>query len=160
MLDRADIRWHMIGHLQRNKVRAVVPRATLIHSLDSLRLAKAINDESRRNDCTTRCLIEINISGDSSKHGFQPNELEPALEKVAELTNLCVCGLMAMSGLDSTEDESLREFNAVREIRDSLQQSMGNRYLLTELSMGMSGDFSHAVAAGSTIVRIGSALFE
>jgi len=154
------IRWHMIGHLQRNKVRLVVPRCHLIHSVDSPRLLESIHECASGLGTVARCLLEINISGDESKHGLRESEVMPLLELADGLSSVEIQGLMAMSGLDSTPDESLRQFEAVRELRDRLASQCGDRFRLTELSMGMSGDFLQAIQAGATLLRIGSRFFE
>ncbi|GIW99338.1 MAG: YggS family pyridoxal phosphate enzyme [Pirellulaceae bacterium] len=151
-------RWHVIGHLQRNKVRRTLPLMHLLHSLDSLRLVEALVTECRRVPQSVRCLIEVNIAGDASKTGVPVDELPRLVEAVREYPELEVQGLMAMASLDARGDDARRQFAALRQLRDDLQQ----RYAmaLPHLSMGMSGDFAEAIAEGATMVRIGSRLWE
>jgi pyridoxal phosphate enzyme (YggS family) len=151
------IRWHLIGHLQRNKVRRTLPLVSLIHSGDSLRLLEVLNREAVG---PLSVLLEVNVSGEAAKHGFAPDELPRHLEALAALTNLDIRGLMAMAALDDDPTTARRDFARLRELRDRLRREWAGRFALDELSMGMSGDFEQAVAEGATIVRIGSALFE
>ena len=154
------IHWHLIGHLQRNKIRRVLPHVALLHAGDSEKLLAAVNEEAR---VAARCvpmLLEVNISGDAAKHGFAPAELESLVPKLAQFECLDVRGLMAMAGLESDAQQTRREFASVRELRDRLQRLAPATTRLDELSMGMSGDFEIAIEEGATIVRVGSALFE
>ncbi len=155
------IRWHLIGHLQRNKAKRTVEVASLIHSADSLRLLQEINTHAAsKPQAVCDVLLEVNISGDAAKHGFRPDEIELLLPQVAPLKHIAVLGLMTMSGLESDVDQSRREFAALRELRDKLGSSHPPNVRLDELSMGMSDDYEIAIEEGATIVRIGSALFE
>jgi pyridoxal phosphate enzyme (YggS family) len=155
-LSALDVRWHFIGHLQRNKVRRTLPMVGLLHSADSMRLIEELNQECVRLQRRLPVLLEVNISGEQAKHGFSPDELENTLPSIAELSNIEVRGLMAMAGLEGDLDDARREFRAVRVLRDRLTKVTP----LKELSMGMSGDFEVAIEEGATIVRVGSALFE
>ncbi len=155
-----NIRWHLIGHLQRNKIRRTLPLTTLLHSGDSLRLLAALNEEAASQQRTCDVLLEVNISGDQAKHGFAPSELPPLLSSIAALTHLRVRGLMGMAGLAGSADHARREFASLRELRDALRAHCPSQIDLAELSMGMSGDFALAIAEGATMVRIGSALLE
>lgn len=150
------VRWHFIGHLQRNKVRRTLPLIDLLHSADSMRLLEELNQECVRLHRRLSVLLEVNISGELTKHGFAPDELEKSLPEIAQLSNIEVKGLMAMAGLEGNLEDARREFRAVRELRDRLSSVIP----LNELSMGMSGDFEVAIEEGATIVRVGSALFE
>lgn len=153
------VHWHLIGHLQRNKIRLVVPGTALIHSVDSLRLADALDAEALSRGVPVRCLLEVNVSGEVAKHGFAPPALPGVLEHLDRLKRLEVVGLMAMSGLESEPATARRQFEEVRELADRCNANPVARFRLNELSMGMSGDFREAIAAGATLVRIGSALF-
>ncbi len=153
-------RWHLVGHLQRNKVARTLPLTSLIHSVDSLRLAREIDREAEKLDCAANVLLEVNISGDSAKHGFEPAGIEPALSSMSDCTNLNVQGLMAMAHREGGLDVARRDFASLRELRDRLVNSCPENASLAQLSMGMSGDFEAAIAEGATILRIGSALFE
>ena len=151
------IRWHMIGHLQRNKVRRTLPLTVLIHSVDSARLLAAIDAEST---APQPVLLEVNISGEAAKHGFPPESIEPFLVKAAECQNVVVRGLMCMAAFDGGPETAQRDFAALRQLRERLRPMCPPGVTLDELSMGMSGDFEAAVEEGATIVRVGSALFE
>lgn len=152
--------WHLIGHLQRNKVARTLSHVSLIHSGDSLRLLEAINQEAAPTDRRTPVLIEVNISGDATKHGFKPDEVEPSLAAIAALPAIEVRGLMTMAGREDDVVQAQHEFAQLRELRDRLRQVAPPNISLDDLSMGMSGDFEAAITEGATIVRIGSALFE
>lgn len=153
------IRWHLIGHLQRNKVRRTLPLVHLLHSGDSLRLLEEVDAERASQPAPLPVLLEVNVSGDAAKHGFAPDDVAPLAEALTKLTHLDVRGLMCMAGLEGNADDARREFAALRDLRDRLRREWSGRYTLDELSMGMSGDFEAAVAEGSTLVRVGSALF-
>jgi pyridoxal phosphate enzyme (YggS family) len=163
-----SIRWHLVGHLQRNKVRRTLPIVSLVHSIDSLRLLGAIDEERAlvaESGGSTRgqpvaALLEVNISGDAAKHGFQPAELEPLLAELPKFAHVRIRGLMAMASLDGGADRARRDFAALRELRDRLQTLAPAEVSLAELSMGMSDDYEVAIEEGATIVRVGSALFE
>jgi pyridoxal phosphate enzyme (YggS family) len=154
------IRWHLVGHLQRNKVRRTLPLVELIHSADSLRLLEEIDREAASMGRDAAVLLEVNVSGDSAKHGFRPEEIEPLLPQMGALARVRVNGLMTMAALEADADRARREFAALRELRNRLAPLCPPAANLRELSMGMSGDYVQAVAEGATIVRIGSALFE
>jgi pyridoxal phosphate enzyme (YggS family) len=160
VLSRVPIRWHLIGHLQRNKVEQTLPHVSLIHSADSLRLLKAIDAAAATQNCSTSVLLEVNVSGDATKHGFAPQEIEGALPTIAALDHVEVCGLMCMAAREGDEAVARRNFSMLREIRDRLLDNRPENVLLDELSMGMSGDFEIAIEEGATLVRVGSALFE
>ena len=153
------IRWHLIGHLQRNKVRRTLPLVHLLHSGDSLRLLEEVDAERASQPAPLPVLLEVNVSGDAAKHGFAPDDVAPLAEALTKLTHLDVRGLMCMAGLEGNAADARREFAALRDLRDRLRREWSGRYTLDELSMGMSGDFEAAVAEGSTLVRVGSALF-
>jgi PLP dependent protein len=153
-------RWHLIGHLQRNKAARTVPLTSLIHSADSLRILQAIDDAAKTSGIRVAVLLEINISGDEIKHGFHPHEIETSLTDIARLDNLEIRGLMTMASRESDLDQARGEFAKLRMLRDRLRTVAPTNIGLNELSMGMSGDFEVAIEEGATIVRVGSALFE
>ncbi|MBS0209863.1 MAG: YggS family pyridoxal phosphate-dependent enzyme [Planctomycetes bacterium] len=159
-LGTRPVRWHMIGHLQRNKAERTLPLCHLVHSGDSLRLLEAMNATAIATGRRAPALIEVNISGDATKHGFQPAEIAPLLPTFASLTGLDFRGLMGMASREGDRDQARREFADLRQLRDQLaaQSPAGLRW--DDLSMGMSGDYDVAIEAGATIVRVGSALFE
>lgn len=152
--------WHLIGHLQRNKIRRTLPYITWLHSLDSLRLATALNDEAIAAEVQLKVLLEVNVTQDVTKTGLQVSELRQVAELLVSLPNLELRGLMAMCSHESAPEVARREFAEVRDLRDQLQASFGTQVTLDQLSMGMSGDFREAIAEGSTMLRIGSVLFE
>ena len=156
----APIYWHLIGHLQRNKVVRTLPLVHRIHSVDSLRLIDAIEDSAAALEMQVTILLEVNISGDPSKHGWAPDALLREWETWRDHPHLTVSGLMAMASAVGGRPQAAREFEQLRQLRDQLARNAPPRVSLTELSMGLSGDYDLAIAAGATLVRIGSALFE
>ena len=153
-------RWHLVGHLQRNKVRRTLPLVALLHSGDSLRLLAEVDRVAAELQVRVPVLLEVNISGDAAKHGFAPSEVRAALPEAAALAHLHIRGLMAMASLEGSLDDARREFRGLRELRDALRADCPATVQLDDLSMGMSGDFEVAIEEGATIVRVGSALFE
>lgn len=152
-----DLDWHLIGHLQSNKVRKVIGRFSLFHGVDNIELAKQINRVAGEFGVTARILLEVNVSGEQSKFGFAPPILPSAMEELLPLPFLRVEGLMTMAPFSENPDEASPVFAALRRLRDALFADTGHP--LHELSMGMSGDFEQGIAEGATIVRIGSAIF-
>ena len=153
-----DARWHFIGTLQTNKVKDVVGRASLIHSVDSLRLLEEIAHRAAQADVVQPVLLQVNVSGEESKHGFQCLEVRDAVVEASHMPNVVLRGLMTMAPLGRPQDARW-VFRELRELRDSLQGMPLNGVELTELSMGMSNDFRIGVEEGSTIVRVGRAIF-
>lgn len=158
MLER--VHWHMIGHLQRNKVARTLPLIDCLHSLDSLRLAEAISAEATKQRVILKCLLEVNPTEDTTKTGLPLDQAGQVLEQILRLPGIVLCGLMSMSTDGAPPDQARREFESVRTLRDQLQLRVGAAADLRELSMGMSGDFPHAIAAGATMIRVGSILWE
>jgi PLP dependent protein len=152
-----SLEWHLIGHLQRNKARKVIPFLTALHSLDSLELAAQLDHIAA--DLATRlpCYLQVNVGEDPAKHGFSPNSIRPQFEQVLSLPNLHIVGLMTIPPLTEDPADAHPHFAALRELRDQLERDSGHP--LPGLSMGMSSDFTHAIAEGATIIRIGTALF-
>jgi PLP dependent protein len=153
------VNWHLIGHLQRNKLRRTLPLVSLIHSVDSERLLTAIDAEWHTLATATnappppeRVLLEVNTSGESAKHGLAPAAVEPILAARDRFPHVEICGLMTMAALEGGPDVAARNFATLRQLAD--------RFQLKQLSMGMSGDFEVAIREGATIVRVGSALWE
>lgn len=155
------IRWHLIGSLQRNKARKILPLITLLHSVDSLRLAEALHRiATEENIRSVPCLLEVAISGDDNKHGFEAGELPQVLDEFEKFDHLRVKGLMCMSGLESDAEQTRREFESVRTLAERLRErGLPQNVSMDELSMGMSDDFEIAVEEGATIVRVGSRLY-
>jgi pyridoxal phosphate enzyme (YggS family) len=155
-----SVRWHFIGHLQRNKVERTLAVVSLIHSADSMRLIRAIDHAAEALGRRLPILLEVNISGDKSKYGFQADEMPARVEEIGEFGNVEVRGLMTMAGREGDLGAARRDFAGLRDLRDRLSRSSPKRMSLDDLSMGMSGDFEVAIEEGATIVRVGSALFE
>jgi pyridoxal phosphate enzyme (YggS family) len=151
----ATAQWHLIGHLQRNKVARTLPCTTLIHSVDSLRLLEAIDAAA---STPVRVLLEVNCSLEAAKQGLTPEGLEALLAELPRFPQVQVCGLMTMAARSGGPSTAARNFEALRALRDRLECPAGTT--LEELSMGMSGDFEEAIRAGATLVRIGSLLWE
>lgn len=154
------VQWHMIGQLQRNKVRRLLPVISMLESIDNLRLLEAVDRISGELGQTTTGLLEVNISGDPTKSGFLPEEMDRVVEQLDAYPHVRIRGLMGMASLTGGPDVARRNFATLRQLRDRLQETWSDHITLAELSMGMSGDFEEAILEGATLVRIGSALFE
>ena len=153
-----DANWHLIGTLQKNKVKYVVGKTKLIHSVNTVELAEEISKRSTGNNVTTRILLQANVSGEESKHGFAPHELKPALDNVMDLPGIEVCGLMTMAPIETYEGEAREVFARTRVIFEDLKSYVHSDSWKV-LSMGMSQDYKSAILEGSTHVRIGTAIF-
>ena len=155
LLER-EARWHFIGHLQKNKVKYVIGRTALIHSVESMSLAREISRRAKKEGIVMPVLVEVNVSGEESKFGLSPDQVEVFLEEAGQLMGIRVDGLMTMAP-DSEDPETARPvFRQLRQLRDELR-SRG--YRLDILSMGMTNDYTVAVEEGSTHVRVGTAIF-
>ncbi len=153
----AKVRWHLIGHLQSNKVRKVLPVAEMIHSVDSLALAQDIDRIAAELGLFPKVLLEVNVAAEASKHGFAPALLESQMEELLALDRVEIHGLMCIPPAGKEAEDSRRHFVFLREYRDRLEQRAGTKF--AALSMGMSGDYAVAVEEGATLVRVGSAIF-
>ena len=151
-----DITWHLIGHLQQNKVRQALQHAAWIHSVDSSDLFARINRIAAELNVAPRILLEVNVSGEESKFGLKPDDVEKTVADNLGGPASCV-GLMTVAPALASEAELHTIFEGLRNLRDKIQSNL--KTSLPELSMGMSGDFEIAIAEGATIVRIGSAIF-
>lgn len=150
---------HFIGHLQTNKVRQVVGKVSLIHSVDSVHLLAAIDRECARQGIRQDILLEVNIAGEKNKSGFAPGELLPVLEKIPEFGNICVRGLMAIPPICHFPTENHKFFQEICNLSVDIKAKKYDNVRVDILSMGMSGDFEDAIACGSTMVRLGTAIF-
>lgn len=159
-LKSLPIQWHMIGHLQRNKVKRTIEQVSLLHSGNSLRLLNAVNIAAGEAARQLPILLQVNISREPNKHGFNPETLASHLPEIGSLQHIQVRGLMTMATLDGGEAQARHDFCQLRELRDTLRAQCPPSIHLHELSMGMSGDFEIAIEEGATIVRVGSALFD
>jgi len=153
-----DIEWHFIGHLQTNKIKYVVPRAVLIHSVDSIHLARALEQFAEKRALKIPILLEVNTSGESSKFGFKPTEVLEAFKTIKEFNHLQIKGLMTIGPLTDNERKIRQAFRQLYQLREELLRSFES-FTLPYLSMGMSGDFEIAIEEGSTHIRIGTAIF-
>lgn len=153
-----DIEWHMVGHVQRNKVKYMAPFVGLIHAVDSLKLLKEINKQAKKHERVINCLLQIKIAEEDSKFGISAEEAEEILNSEAylQMKNAKVIGLMGMATFTEDENQVKKEFEFLKEVFDRFQQKYPAH---EELSMGMSGDYKLAVESGSTMVRIGSSIF-
>lgn len=151
------LRWHFIGHLQKNKIRHALPLFELFHGIDSRALAEEMQRIADEAGMEPRLLLEVNLAGEASKHGFAPESLRRDLEAILSLGRLTIEGLMTIPPLAPEAETSRRYFVALRELRDELEAEFNVR--LPQLSMGMSGDFPIAIQEGATLVRVGTAIF-
>ena len=155
----ADIDWHFIGHLQTNKVKQVVGKVALIQSVDSLRLLCAIDAEARKQGIVQDILLEINIGQEESKSGFREEEILPLLEKIGDFPNICVKGLMAIPPISQNSGDNLKYFQKISHLSVDIKAKKYDNVTVKCLSMGMSGDYQDAIRCGSTMIRIGTAIF-
>jgi pyridoxal phosphate enzyme (YggS family) len=156
-----DIEWHLIGHLQTNKVKYIAPFVNLIHSVDSYKLLKEIDKEARKNDRIIPCLLQMFIAREETKFGLSQEEAIEILtsESLRALRNIKIVGLMGMASNTDAEDQIRTEFRTLKALSIKLQQFNSENVSITEVSMGMSGDYLLAAQEGSTMVRVGSAIF-
>jgi pyridoxal phosphate enzyme (YggS family) len=154
------IHWHLVGHLQRNKIERTLPLLELIHSVDSMRLLTALEEEAGKRGRTVPVLLEVNASGEASKHGFTAEELPGLVPQIAALRQVQVHGLMTMAAFEENPERCRPTFVVLRRLRDRLRGELGAPHSLQQLSMGMTNDFEVAIEEGATLVRIGTALFE
>ncbi|WP_340198462.1 YggS family pyridoxal phosphate-dependent enzyme [Ascidiimonas sp. W6] len=158
-----DIEWHMIGHVQRNKVKYMAPYVSLIHGVDSLKLLKEINKKAASHNRIIKCLLQIHIAEEETKFGLDQKELFELLEsaEVSEMHHICISGLMGMATFTKDQHQIKKEFNELKNLFDLIKQKYSNhkQYKPEILSMGMSGDYQIAIACGSSMVRIGSSIF-
>ena len=154
------VRWHLIGHLQRNKIERTLPLVHRIHAVDSLRLLTALEEQAERQGRSVDVLLEVNVSREVSKYGFAVEEVPALAPALASLKGVRVTGLMTMAAHEEDPQRCRPTFAALRELRDRLRIAVGPGHPLKDLSMGMTNDFEVAVEEGATLVRIGTALFE
>lgn len=152
-----QIKWHLIGNLQRRKVKLIINEIDYFHALDSLRLAQEIQ---KRAEHQIKCFIEVNVSGEESKHGIKPEELQSFIDELAGLEKIQVIGLMTMAPYEASQSEIRNVFSTLRQLQENVKKQNLQYAPCTELSMGMSQDFKTAIEEGATFVRIGTALFK
>lgn len=154
-----DIRWHMIGHLQRNKVKYIVDKVFLIHSVDSLRLAQEIEKEAAKKNISVNILVEVNVAGEESKFGATAEEAVSLVEQIAKLPHVRVRGLMTIAPYVEDSEQNRRYFAKLKQIYvDIIHKNIDNVFM-EELSMGMTGDYEVAITEGATYVRVGTGIF-
>ncbi len=151
-------RFHLIGHLQTNKVKLAVGNFDLIHSVDSLKLAQAISEEAVNKGITQKILLQINNANEEQKSGFSPEEIKKNFKNILNLDGIKICGVMNMAPIHSNEEDLHKLFGNIKQINDELQSEFGVE--LNQISMGMSNDFKIALEEGATIIRLGRILFE
>lgn len=155
----ADVRWHLIGHLQRNKVKSVIGRTALIHSVDSLRLAEEISGEAVRQGITADILLEVNVAGEESKFGCSVDETPRFAEDVARLPAIRVRGLMTVAPVQEDAEQNRLYFRKLKQLCVDIRQKNVDNMTMDILSMGMTGDYSVAIEEGATCVRVGTGIF-
>lgn len=157
----ADVEWHLIGHLQTNKVKYIAPFVALIQSVDSLKLLQEIDRQAAKRNRIIDCLLQIHIASEETKFGLSPDEAEALLNSPAlnDLPNVCLIGLMGLATNTDNQTQIRQEFRKLKQLYDKLAQIQRPTVAFSELSMGMSGDYRIAIEEGSTMVRIGSAIF-
>ena len=156
-----DVQWHLIGHLQTNKVKYIAPFVALIHSVDSLKLLQEINKQAAKHNRIIDCLLQIYIADEETKFGLAPDEAHALLTapELDELTHVRIVGLMGLATNTTDENQVRREFQGLKQLYDTFAQIQRPMIQFCELSMGMSGDYRIAVEEGSTLIRVGSAIF-
>lgn len=154
-----DIRWHMIGHLQTNKVRQIVGKTCLIHSVDSLHLAETIHKESVKKGIVTQILMEVNVAEEESKFGFHAEEVENAIKQIQELPGVCVRGLMTIAPFVDNSEDNRPVFQKLNKLYVDMKSKNIDNGTMSILSMGMTGDFEVAIEEGATMVRVGTGIF-
>ena len=155
----SELTWHLIGHLQRNKAKLALEIFDLIHSLDSLRLAHALQRRAEELDRTVDCLLQVNVAGEQSKYGILPDQLPSLLRELSSLSRLKVRGLMTIAPYAKDPEQVRPVFRSLRQLACDMRRSRLPRISLDELSMGMSADFEVAIEEGATLVRVGTAIF-
>lgn len=153
------LEWHMIGHLQRNKVKQIVGRVKRIHSVDSVRLARQIQTECEKKSITADVLIEVNMAKEESKYGFMPEETEAALREIAAFPNVHVCGLMTIAPYVQDPENNRLHFRNLHKLLVDINNKNIDNISMSELSMGMTGDYEVAIEEGATYVRVGTGIF-
>lgn len=156
-LKEYDLTWHLIGSLQRRKVKDVINLVDYFHALDSVKLAQEIQ---KRAEHPIKCFLQVNISGEESKHGFAPNELDDVLAEIAQLDKIEIVGLMTMAPFEASQEELQDIFSKTHQLQKQLEKKQLKNMPFSELSMGMSRDFEVAIANGATYVRIGTSFFK
>ena len=154
-----DIQWHMIGHLQRNKVKYIVDKVALIHSVDSIRLAETIEKEAAKHNITANILIEVNVAKEESKFGLMPEELDELIDKIKDFNHIQVKGLMTIAPFVENPETNREIFRSLRKLSVDISNKNVDNVNVSILSMGMTNDYTVAVEEGATMVRVGTGIF-
>lgn len=154
-----DIRWHMIGHLQRNKIKYIIDKVCMIHSVDSIRLAEAIDEEAKKHGIVMPVLIEVNVAEEESKFGVHLDEAESLIRQISELSNIQVQGLMTIAPFTENAEDNRIYFRKLRNLYVDIKDKNIDNVNMCNLSMGMTGDYEVAVEEGATMVRVGTGIF-
>lgn len=154
-----DIRWHMIGHLQRNKIKYIIDKVCMIHSVDSIRLAEAIDKEAKKHGIIMPVLIEVNVAEEESKFGIHLDEAESLIRQISELSNIQVQGLMTIAPFTENAEDNRIYFRKLRNLYVDIKDKNIDNVNMCNLSMGMTGDYEVAVEEGATMVRVGTGIF-
>ena len=155
----SDIQWHMIGHLQRNKVKYIIDKVAMIHSVDSLRLAQTIEQEAARKELVMPVLLEVNVAEEESKFGLKISEVLPLLEEISTFSHIKVMGLMTIAPFVENPEENREVFRTLKKLSVDISGKNINNVNMSVLSMGMTGDYQVAVQEGATMVRVGTGIF-
>lgn len=154
-----DVRWHMIGHLQKNKVRQVIDKAVLIHSVDTVELAEQIEKDAAKRDLTVDILLEVNVAEEESKFGFRTEEVEAAVMKIKEFPHVHIKGLMTIASFVSNSEDNREVFKKLYQLYVDIRSKNIDNVNMSVLSMGMTGDYEVAVEEGATMIRVGTGIF-
>ena len=154
-----DIQWHMIGHLQRNKVKYIIDKVALIHSVDSIRLAETIEKEAAKHNITANILIEVNVAKEESKFGLMPEELDELIDKIKDFNHIQVKGLMTIAPFVENPETNREIFRSLRKLSVDISNKNVDNVNVSILSMGMTNDYTVAVEEGATMVRVGTGIF-
>ena len=155
----ANLEWHLIGHLQRNKVKYIVDKVALIHAVDTVRLAKQISQEAIKAGVTVQILLEVNVAREESKFGFMEEEVEEAVREIAAFPNIQIVGLMTIAPFVADPEENRIYFKKLHQLCVDINKKNIDNIRMSELSMGMTGDYEVAIEEGATMVRVGTGIF-
>lgn len=155
----SDVKWHMIGHLQRNKVKYIIDKVALIHSVDSIRLAETIEKEAAKHNITANILIEVNVAKEESKFGLMPEELDELIDKIKDFNHIQVKGLMTIAPFVENPETNREIFRSLRKLSVDISNKNVDNVNVSILSMGMTNDYTVAVEEGATMVRVGTGIF-
>lgn len=154
-----DVNWHMIGHLQRNKVKSVIDKACLIHSVDSYRLAKQIDDEAGKTNRPVNVLVEVNVAEEESKYGIKPTEVDEIIGLMSQLNNIRIKGLMTIAPFVENPEENRIHFRNLKQLSVDIKSKNIDNVSMNILSMGMTNDYEIAIEEGATLIRVGTGIF-